>query len=101
MVQTAGRSHPDLVVRSGRPGSRDDGIRVGSDTTASVVAQNTVFSNGGDGIEVSYATVTRNIATYNAQLGIRALAGVIDGGGNKAADNGDPDQCEGLACTMP
>ncbi|ADU49399.1 hypothetical protein [Intrasporangium calvum] len=52
------------------------------------------------GTLVSYASVTRNIATYNAQLGIRALAGVIDGGGNKAADNGDPDQCEGLACTM-
>ena len=53
------------------------------------------------GTLVSSATVTRNIATYNAQLGILALAGVIDGGGNKAADNGDPDECGGLACTMP
>ena len=47
------------------------------------------------GTLVCYASVTRNIATYNAQLGIRALAGVIDGGGN-----GDPDLCEGLACTL-
>ena len=44
---------------------------------------------------LSCATVTRNIASYNAQLGIRVLAGVIDG-----ADNGDPGRCEGLACTM-
>ncbi|AXG14326.1 hypothetical protein [Intrasporangium calvum] len=47
------------------------------------------------GTLVSYASVTRNIATYNARLDTRPLAGVIDG-----ADNGDPDQCEGLACTM-
>ena len=44
---------------------------------------------------LSCATVTGNIASYNAQLGIRVLAGVIDGTGN-----GDPGRCESLACTM-
>jgi hypothetical protein len=43
------------------------------------------------------ATVMSNVANRNADLGIEA-AGVVDGGGNHAARNGDPLECEGVDC---
>jgi len=39
-----------------------------------------------------------NAANRNGDLGISAVAGVIDGGGNHAAGNGNPAQCEGVSC---
>jgi hypothetical protein len=55
---------------------------------------------GDDGIDVRApgTTVTRNTANANHGLGISAVPGVIDGGGNRAAGNGDPAQCINLAC---
>jgi dipeptidyl aminopeptidase/acylaminoacyl peptidase len=44
-------------------------------------------------------TLARNRANRNADLGIEAAEGVIDGGGNGAAGNGDPRQCAGVACS--
>ena len=82
-------------------GSWDDGIRTSADSSGSVISQNTTTSNGGDGIEASNATVTRNLATSNGQYGIRGLAGVADGGGNKAAGNGEAAQCLGVTCGAP
>src|SRR3954452_16066941 len=47
-------------------------------------------------------TVTRNLAVHNANLGIEAIPGVIDGGGNRAFGNGNPAQCINIACrTQP
>lgn len=43
------------------------------------------------------ATVTRNVAIRNEDLGIDA-AGVVDGGGNRAAGNGNAMECEGVSC---
>lgn len=43
------------------------------------------------------ATVTSNVANRNADLGIEA-PGVVDGGGNHGARNGDPLECEGVSC---
>jgi hypothetical protein len=34
----------------------------------------------------------------NADLGIEAVPGVIDGGGNKASGNGNPLQCSNVFC---
>jgi hypothetical protein len=31
-------------------------------------------------------------------MGIEAVRGVIDGGGNKASGNGDPRQCKHITC---
>jgi len=81
-------------------GSGQDGINTASDTSGSVIAQNQSTSNGGDGIEAWSATITKNTATFNGQLGIRAFAS-IDGGGNRAAFNGDPAQCVGVSCSAP
>jgi hypothetical protein len=36
---------------------------------------------------------------HNGDLGIEAVAGVADGGGNKARGNGSPAQCTNIACT--
>ena len=43
-------------------------------------------------------TVMRDVANQNSDLGIEAVAGVQDGGGNRAAGNGNPLQCTGVSC---
>jgi hypothetical protein len=76
------------------------GIWVGAQATETQVVRNLSVANPGDGIlvEAPGTLVRRNRAHFNGQLGIRAVAGVIDGGGNEAAGNGDPRQCVGVAC---
>jgi hypothetical protein len=81
-------------------GSWTEGIRTDAGTSGSVVVQNTTSYNGSDGITVVATTVTKNTSTYNQQLGIRAT-GSLDGGGNKAAFNGDAAQCLGVVCGTP
>ena len=39
-----------------------------------------------------------NRARWNFDLGIEAIAGVLDGGGNRAFGNGNPLQCENIFC---
>ena len=48
------------------------------------------------GLETSI--LTNNITVHNRQLGINALPGTIDGGGNRANGNGDPRQCLNILC---
>jgi parallel beta-helix repeat protein len=78
-----------------------DGILVDETASGSLVERNVVSDAGDDGIDVeaSATTLTRNLATRNADLGIEAVPGVIDGGGNRAFDNGNPAQCLGITCT--
>jgi len=67
---------------------------------------NVATNNGDDGIEIdsggaipgSSVVLTRNTANDNGDFGIEAAAGVTDGGGNKAADNGNPLQCINVSC---
>lgn len=75
-----------------------DGVSVGAATTGTLVLRNTVRHNDDDGIDVQGAatTLTRNLATSNVDLGIEAVAGATDGGGNVADGNGDPLQCTGV-----
>jgi hypothetical protein len=53
--------------------------------------------NGDDGIDIdgigSGVALTRNHAWFNGDLGIEAVPGVTDGGGNWAKHNGDLAQC--------
>jgi hypothetical protein len=49
-------------------------------------------------IESRSAKLTRNKANRNHDLGIEAVRGVIDDGGNVARHNGDPRQCTNIAC---
>ena len=42
--------------------------------------------------------VTANTAHDNIDLGIEAVPGVVDGGGNSASCNGNPLQCTNVFC---
>jgi parallel beta-helix repeat protein len=77
------------------------GIAIDAAIERTVVKRNHVFRAGGDGILIGNPTtrVTRNEARSNHGLGINAVEGVIDGGGNRASGNGDPRQCVNIACS--
>ena len=76
------------------------GIQVSAGTSGTLLLQNYASGNGDDGIHVDAtgATLTQNTAVYNDDLGISAVTGVTDGGGNKASGNGNPAQCTGVSC---
>jgi len=61
---------------------------------------NVVIRAGDDGIDVesTRTTLVRNVATKNGDLGIEAVPGVTDGGGNRASGNGNPLQCTNVDC---
>ena len=69
--------------------------------TATLLERNTANRSGDDGIDVDAAgtKLTRNTANRNHDLGIEAVPGVTDGGGNKAAGNGNPLQCTNVFCS--
>jgi large repetitive protein len=77
-----------------------DGILVDGPATATVLDGNTADGSGDDGIDVEApgTTLTRNTADANRDLGIEAVPGVIDGGGNRASRNGNVFQCTNLTC---
>jgi large repetitive protein len=85
-----------------------DDIAVGTDVNAdpaavtdTLILRNTATGAGDDGIDVGSVatTLTRNRAFRNDDLGIEAVRGVTDGGGNKAAGNGDSRQCTNVFCS--
>ena len=85
------REHPS---REPRHGTTVDGVLIES-TAPHAVERNFVLGAGDDGIDVGSpaTTMTRNRALNNGDLGIEAVLGVTDGGGNFAARNGNPLQC--------
>ena len=54
-----------------------------------------------DGIQVDHATthVGQNTANRNGDLGIEAIAGTIDAGGNRAKQNRNHAQCVNVSCS--
>ena len=80
--------------------SRVDGIAVVKKERHSVLVRNVVTGSGDDGFDVNSrtTTLTSNRATRNADLGIEAVFGVIDGGANRASGNGDVRQCLNVTC---
>ena len=68
--------------------------------TDTLVEDNIALGAADDGIDVDSAatTLTGNLARRNGDLGIEAVAGVTDGGRNKARGNGNPAQCANIAC---
>jgi parallel beta-helix repeat protein len=78
----------------------DDGIFIRADGAENLVKRNVAKTNGDDGIDTDSPTTTLigNRAHQNADLGIEAVPGVIDGGGNSAFGNGNPMQCLNVAC---
>jgi parallel beta-helix repeat protein len=100
-----GLRHPFIggahnVVRRNRvKRSGDDGFLVKKDHR-SLLKRNVALGAGDDGFDVeSRSTKLRgNRAARNGDLGIEAVPGVIDRGGNRARGNGDPRQCTNVAC---
>ena len=85
----------NVVKRSG-----EDGFHVYAKDDHSLLRRNVAIGSADDGFEVQNRTtrLAGNRAVRNADLGIRAVPGVIDGGHNVAAHNGDRRQCTNIAC---
>jgi parallel beta-helix repeat protein len=81
-------------------GNGQDGILIGEGVTKNMLVGNDTVENGDDGIDVEHpGTVLRtNRANRNADLGIEAVEGVLDRGGNRAFGNGDPSECLNVVC---
>ena len=62
--------------------------------------RNTAIASGDDGFDVRApaSKLTSNLAVRNGDFGIDAVAGVVDGGHNRAFANGNPLQCINIAC---
>src|SRR4051794_4297320 len=85
--------------------TRGTGIAVdvshGDGTLVDTLLEHNVVTRGADNglsIENASTTLTGNVALGNAGLGIAAVTGVTDGGGNYAAANGDSRQCTEVDC---
>jgi parallel beta-helix repeat protein len=96
---TAGGAH-NLVRRNLVKGSRKYGFLVRRKDDHSRLKRNVAKRSSDDGfhVESHSAKLTRNRAVRNDDLGIEAVRGVADGGGNVARRNGDPRQCINIAC---
>ena len=72
-----------------------DGVNVSPGATTTTLQGNQALQNADDGIDTdSPSTIlVGNVGAYNGDLGIEAVAGVVDGGGNRAFGNGNPAQC--------
>jgi hypothetical protein len=94
---TVSQGRDGIVISGGEcdplGGCKDPALRT-------LVRHNRTRYNSGDGIRVEapQTTLTRNVARHNGDLGIEAVAGVTDGGENRAAFNGNPAQCVGVVC---
>lgn len=81
-----------------------DGIAIDADQVGpvldTVLDGNVTIGATGNGIDVESptTTLTRNLAAHNGDLGIEAVPGVIDGGRNHAAGNGNSAQRTNIAC---
>jgi parallel beta-helix repeat protein len=88
-----------VVRRNHIRGAGEDGVHV-EQTRDTLLKRNHAFGAKDDGLDANDATtkLARNEARRNGDLGIEAVRGVIDGGGNRASDNGDPRQCVNVVC---
>jgi Periplasmic copper-binding protein (NosD) len=98
-----GGSDGTVIARNRLDHNAGDGLFLTSAGQNTLVERNFASGNGDDGIDVDStrtprATLTRNTANNNFDLGIEAVPGTIDGGGNKASGNGNPAQCLNVAC---
>jgi parallel beta-helix repeat protein len=96
---TFGGAH-NLVRRNLVRDSRKHGFLVGKKDDHSRLKRNVAKRSGDDGfhVESHSAKLTKNRAVRNNDLGIEAVRGVNDGGGNVARHNGDPRQCINIVC---
>jgi parallel beta-helix repeat protein len=99
-LEAPGAARGDRLLGNVTNSAGEDGIRVDSGATGTIVDRNTSDRNGDDGIDVDApaTTLTRNTTNRNADLGIEAVPGVTDGGRNAASRNGNALQCLNVSC---
>jgi parallel beta-helix repeat protein len=94
------RSADNVLRRNVVRGSGGDAFAVASPDRHSFLGGNLAIAGGGDGFDIDSpsAKLRNNRAIRNAELGIEAVRGVIDVGGNTARHNGDPRRCTNISC---
>jgi parallel beta-helix repeat protein len=94
------RSGNNVIRRNVVRGSHGDAFAVASPDRRSFLGGNLAIAAGGDGFDIDSpsAKLRNNRAVRNAELGIEAVHGVFDGGGNSARHNGDPRRCTNISC---
>jgi hypothetical protein len=100
-IRNAGR--PNVLIKNGVVREFERGVQL-TRATANRLRGLTVELNASDGIDLDRASgnqirLVGNSANDNDDLGIEAVAGVTDGGGNTASGNGNPVQCLNVRCT--
>ena len=101
-IELVGQADGNMVSRNRIDRTREDGIFLNAipirDTNT--LDRNVVTRSGDDGIDLdtTHAVISHNTADFNGDLGIEAVPGVTDGGGNRARGNGDPAQCLNVSC---
>jgi parallel beta-helix repeat protein len=100
IVNRGGKAVGNVIRRNEVRDARAGGISVDRDVKRTLVSRNHVVGSGRGGIMVGSpsTTLTKNRAVRNGGLGIKAVEGVIDGGGNRARGNGDRRQCVNVRC---
>jgi parallel beta-helix repeat protein len=90
----------NIVRRNRVRGSESDGFQVNEKDGHSRLKGNVSIGSKDDGFDIESGSlrVTGNRALRNGGLGIEAVRGVADGGGNVAHGNGDPRQCTHVSC---
>lgn len=90
----------NVVDRNAISAAGQDGVFVDAEAKHTLLRRNRAVRSKDDGfgIESSTTKLTKNRALRNRDLGIEAVRGVIDGGGNIARHNGDRRQCTHIAC---
>jgi parallel beta-helix repeat protein len=99
-LDAADTSDRNTVARNVANSASDSGIVVSNGASGNVITHNTANGSGDDGIHVDSLgnAVSRNTADDNHDLGIEAVDGTVDRGGNHADGNGNPAQCVGVRC---
>jgi parallel beta-helix repeat protein len=94
------RAVGNVVSRNHVRAAPKAGIALDPSIKRTLLSGNHVRGAGGSGIAVGSPStkLTENLAVRNGDLGIDAVPGVIDGGGNRASGNGDARQCVNVTC---
>jgi parallel beta-helix repeat protein len=89
-----------IVRRNHIRGAGEDGVHIGDKAKQTRLRRNVAKGAKDDGVDTNNSTtrLTRNEARRNGDLGIEAVRGVVDGGGNRASGNGDQRQCVNVKC---
>jgi parallel beta-helix repeat protein len=91
----------NVVVRNWANNNAGGGFVVKAGGTSIQLTENHAKGNAASGftIESAGTTLKANVGERNTKLGIDAVEGTSDAGGNRASGNGDDAQCRGVACT--